>query len=65
MSEHAHTWRTWRKKKLMSQSQLAAALGITKRTVLNVEAGHHQPSYTTQARFRDLVERHRKNGRKG
>lgn len=48
----------------MTQQQLAFALGITERSVQNVESGKVTPRYTTQARFRDLQERHKNNGRK-
>lgn len=60
---HARIWKRWRKSKLMSQSQLAAVLGITSRTVQNIEAGSVTPSYTSQSRFKELQERHKRNGR--
>jgi transcriptional regulator with XRE-family HTH domain len=59
---HAKTWRKWRKSKLMSQRDLARAMGVTERTVQNIEAGGN-PSYKSQTRFRDLQERHKRNGR--
>lgn len=60
---HAREWKTWRKSKLMSQAKLAKAMGVTTRTVWNVESGRVTPSYTSQTRFKELQERHRKNGR--
>lgn len=47
----------------LSRQALATALGITERTVRNVENGSHVASYTTAKRFRDLVERYKKEGR--
>lgn len=58
---HAREWKRWRLGKLMSQAKLAKAMGVTTRTVWNVESGIVTPSYTSQARFKELVERHRKN----
>lgn len=48
----------------MSQADLALALGLTSRTVLNIENGHHKPSYTSQYRFKQLQERHKRNATK-
>lgn len=62
-ANHAREWKKWRLAKLMSQAKLAKAMGVTTRTVFNVESRRVTPSYTSQARFRDLVERHKKNGR--
>jgi transcriptional regulator with XRE-family HTH domain len=58
---HAREWKTWRLAKLMSQAKLAKAMGVTTRTVWNVESRIVTPSYTSQARFKELVERHRRN----
>lgn len=60
---HASAWKRWRKSKLMSQRHIALALGLSERTVQNIEAGSVVPSYTSQARFKDLQERHLRNER--
>lgn len=58
---HAREWKKWRLAKLLSQAKLAKAMGVTTRTIWNCEAGIVTPSYTSQARFKELVERHRRN----
>lgn len=63
MKDHAREWKKWRLAKLMSQAKLAKAMGVTTRTIWNVESGRNSPSYTSQARFKELVERHRRNAK--
>lgn len=56
--EHAKVWKKFREANLMSQAGLARALGLSRRTVQNVELGSHAPNYTSQLRFRALKERY-------
>ena len=48
----------------MSQPEFARALGLHLRTVAGIEAGEHRPSYMSQRRLRELVERHKQNRRR-
>lgn len=56
-------WKKWREKKLMSQAQMARAMGITERTIQNIEAGVVKPSLKSRRKFAQLRERH-SNARK-
>lgn len=58
--QHARNWKAWREKRLMTQRQLALALGMAERSIQYIEAGKVVPRSTTQARFRDLQERHKR-----
>jgi DNA-binding transcriptional regulator YiaG len=55
--KRAAEWRQFRQDYLFSQSNLAAALQCSKRTVQNVEAGASTPMLALQRRFRALVRR--------
>ena len=50
----AREWKAFRRNFLFSQNNLATALGISRRTVTNVEAGECIPSLKAQRAFRDL-----------
>ena len=50
-------FKVFRKAKRMSQQDLSLALGITRRTVINIESGSGI-SYKVEAQFNALVERH-------
>lgn len=63
IGQHARNWKAWRERRLMTQRQLAFALGITERSVQYIESGKVKPRSTTQARFRDLQERHKRGPR--
>jgi len=52
-------WRRFRRKRKLTQRQLALALGITTRAVKYIEAGAREPRVSTQEKFEALVERHR------
>lgn len=52
--------RTWRKRHLMSQQQLAEQVGLTERTIHNIEAEKHKPNYQTQRRLRAIRDRYKK-----
>jgi len=59
----AKIWRDWRLKKLLSQKQFARALGVTERTVQNIESGTSKPSLKSQRCFAALQARHEQAGR--
>lgn len=52
--------KVFRERNLLSCVALARALGVTDRTVRNIESGAHVASYTTAQRFKDLVKRYEK-----
>jgi DNA-binding XRE family transcriptional regulator len=58
MSEHASIWKKWRKKHLLSQDDMARAVGLCRRTIQGIEKGEHIPIYSTQRKFRELRERY-------
>lgn len=58
----AARFRRFRKLKKMSQRMLGLLLGISRRSVGNIERGVHEPSLRHLAEFDALVERHRENG---
>jgi DNA-binding XRE family transcriptional regulator len=60
----AITWKRWRQKNLLSQASFAMALGVTERTIRNIEHGVHEPNWINQKRFEDLKERYRKAGKR-
>lgn len=60
---HAREWKAWRKKNLMSQAHMAAALGLSRRTVQGIEWAEHAPSYTSQRRFKVLKDRYARAAR--
>ena len=53
-------FRQFRKQKKMTQATLAMCLGISRRSVINIEKRVHEPSLRHLAAFDDLVERHGK-----
>lgn len=58
--KHARRWLELRKSYLFTQEALAAALGVSRRTVQYVEAGRAVPWLSTQAKFRDLARKCRR-----
>lgn len=55
-------FRAFRKSKKMTQRMLALSLGITRRSIINIEQGIHQPSLRHLTAFDALLERHRSAG---
>jgi DNA-binding XRE family transcriptional regulator len=58
--ERAEEWYRFRKENLFTQKRLADTLGISRRTVQQIEAGNVTPLYETQRRFAVLRESHRR-----
>jgi transcriptional regulator with XRE-family HTH domain len=54
MYEHGRVFREWRKGQGLTQAEFAEALGVTRRTVVGIENGEHDPGYSTQKRFKEL-----------
>lgn len=52
--------RAWRDKHLISQRHLALVAGVSKRTIVNIEGGLHEPTYTTRMRLKAIRERYKK-----
>lgn len=44
----------------MSQQQLAEQVGLTWRTIHNIETEKHKPNYQTQRRLRAIRDRYKK-----
>ena len=59
--DHAVEWREWRVANLMSQESFARALGISKKTIGNIERGVTSPNYINQRKFKELRERYERN----
>ena len=56
--DYAFEWRNWRLQKGWTQKELASVLGVTCRTVLNIENGHHPPLLRSREKFRALQKKH-------
>lgn len=52
--DYATEWKWWRKAHHMTQAQLASALGLTWRTILNIEKGYTRPSVTSRMKLQAL-----------
>jgi DNA-binding XRE family transcriptional regulator len=52
-------FRQFRKSKKMTQRMLALCLGISRRSVINIEQGVHEPSIRHLDEFEELVKRHK------
>ena len=53
--KHAARWLQFRRDYLFTQTKLAEALGISRRTLQYIEAGAVTPTLTHQAAFRDYA----------
>lgn len=53
-------WRKWRISKLLSMSQMAMILGMSKRSIVYIEQGKVMPNYEHRAAFAELVDRHKR-----
>ncbi len=42
----------------MTQAQLGRAVGLTKRTIVNIEGGKHRPSVSSRVKFSTLAQKH-------
>jgi DNA-binding XRE family transcriptional regulator len=56
----AAQFRAFRRSSKMTQRMLALCLGISRRSVINIEKGVHEPSLRHLNEFEELVERHKK-----
>ena len=54
----AREWKTFRKRHLFTQNQLAAVLGISRRCITNVENGKVVPHTVTLGKFEVLKQKH-------
>ena len=52
--DYASEWLEWRTIHRMTQEQLATALGITRRTIFNIENGKHTPCLSTRMKLQAL-----------
>lgn len=48
-----------REKLLISQTEMAKMLGVSYATVNRLENGHHEPSWKTKRKIRDLCKKHK------
>lgn len=55
----AKQFRAFRKSTRMTQRMLALCLGISRRSVISIETGKHQPSILHWIEFEELVKRHK------
>ena len=55
---YAREWKRWRKQHKMSRRRFAIAVGLTERTILNIEMGHTRPRLTSRIKFRELQKRY-------
>lgn len=60
MKSAAVRFRRFRKQAKMTQRMLALCLGISRRSVINIEKGVFEPTLRHLNEFDALVERHRK-----
>jgi DNA-binding XRE family transcriptional regulator len=58
MKSAAVRFRSFRRSKKMSQRMLGLLLGVSRRSVYNIEQGIHEPSIRHLDEFDALVERH-------
>lgn len=57
--DRAHEWKGFRKARLFTQIRLADVLGISRRTVQQIEAGKVAPHPSTLGKFIGLKEKHK------
>lgn len=55
---YAKEWRSWRQKQGWTQSEMAAALRVSVRTIVYVESGAHRPSVSSRVKMVELQKRH-------
>ena len=60
MKSAAVRFRSFRRSKKMTKRMLGLLLGISRRSVYNIEQGIHEPSLRHLEEFDALVERHKK-----
>lgn len=60
MKSAAVQFRSFRRSKKMTKRMLGLLLGISRRSVYNIEQGIHEPSLRHLEEFEELVERHKK-----
>ena len=52
-------WRRWRKERKWTQEQMGDVLGMTRRTIINIEKGYHNPNATSRMKLRELKKKYR------
>ena len=55
----AKEWRSWRKERGWTQREMADVLGVSLRTVRNVELGWHPPCLSSRLKMEELQKRYR------
>lgn len=62
---HAKEWKRWRVKHKFTKKSLAFTLGITRRTIYNIESKRTKPSISVRTKFRELVGRYEEESKNG
>ena len=58
--DYAAEWRAWRKARGWTPQQMAQTLGLTRKTVDNIEAGRHRPALRSRTKLAELQQRYQK-----
>lgn len=57
--DYASEWKAWRMERAWTQEQAAQALGLTRKTVRDIEKGKHRPMPCTREKMAALQKRYR------
>ena len=60
----AEEFRQWREAKLLSQRMMGLAMGVTSKTISNIERGVAKPNRETRVKWKKLRERYSTGRRK-
>jgi DNA-binding XRE family transcriptional regulator len=58
--DYASEWLKWRLERGWTQEQAAQVLGLTRKTVRDIEKGKHRPKTSTRDKMKELQKRYRK-----
>ena len=57
--DYASEWKRWRRERRWTQEQEAEVLGLTRKTIRDIEKGKHPPRLSTREKMAALQERYR------
>lgn len=55
---YAKEWRTWRKRQGWTQIEMAAAVRLSPKTIVNIESGKGNPRVGSRIKMAELQKRH-------
>ena len=59
--DYAIEWKRWRREQRWTQEQEAEVLGLTRKTIRDIEKGKHPPRISTREKMAELQKRYRES----